>query len=134
MADSPFQISLVTAPSITMAPESQLEVLPGENVVFTVTAEGDALIYQWRKDGDNIDNMAGVYSGTDAATLTVLSASEPEDEGEYTVAVFNIQGLVTSNPPAILEIGECNIPGDCIQITNSVEHKFEIRTHAAEYE
>ena len=77
---------------------------PGDDVTFTVTAVGDALLYQWQKDGDNIDDTAGVYSGTDAATLTVLSASEPEDEGEYTVAVFNSVGLENSDP-VILEIG-----------------------------
>ena len=111
-ANYPFKISLVTAPSITVIPESQLAVQPGDNVTFTVTVEGDALTYQWQKDGDNIDDMAGVYSGTDTATLTVFSVSEPEDEGEYTVIVFNIKGLETSNPPAILEISKYIIPGD----------------------
>ena len=90
---------------ITVHPSSQLAVQPGDNVIFTVTAVGDALMYQWQKDGDNIDDMAGVYSGTDTATLTVFSVSEPEDEGEYTVAVFNSVGLETSDP-VTLEIGE----------------------------
>ena len=38
-------------------------------------------------------------------TLTVLSASEPEDEGVYTVIVFSSIGLETSDP-ATLEIGK----------------------------
>ena len=81
-------------------------VMPGANVFFSVIADGEELMYQWQKDGDNIDDMAGVYSGTDTANLTVLSAREPDDEGVYTVAVFNSAGLQISDP-ATLEIGEC---------------------------
>ena len=95
----------VLLPVIVTHPSSQLEVLPGGDVQFTVVAEGDSLQYQWQKDNDNIDDMTGVYSGTNTATLTVHSASEPEDEGVYIVAVFNIVGLATTDP-ATLEVGE----------------------------
>ena len=95
----------VLPPSIIAHPQSQLEVHPGQNVVFAAVAQGDDLQYQWQKDNVKIFNMPGVYSGTDTPTLTVISADEPEDEGVYIVVVSNTGGLVTTDP-ATLEIGE----------------------------
>ena len=82
---------------ITRQPVDQLNVMSGSDVMFSVTATGDGIIFQWQKDGTNIDDLAGTYSGTNTNTLTVLSVTDPEDEGVYSVLVTNIAGSQDSN-------------------------------------
>ncbi len=94
----------MTTPVITTDPVSRTDVLPAEQVMFTVAATGEALTYQWEKDDVNIDD-SDFYSGTDTAILTVVAAREPEDEGEYACIVGNPVGLETS-APATLGISE----------------------------
>ena len=100
-------ILLVTLPSITTQPVDQLLVTFGTDVMFSVVATGDDLIYRWQKDDVDISNTAGAYMGTDTAMLTVLSVADPEDEGTYRVVVANAVGIITSNE-AMLSIRECN--------------------------
>jgi len=58
---------------------------------FTVTASGEGpLSYQWRLDGLDL-------AGETNQTLTI-SAAQPGDEGDYTVAVSNRDGAVVSEP------------------------------------
>ena len=75
--------------------------------MFSVVATGDALIYRWQKDDVDISNTAGAYMGSDTAMLTVLSVTDPEDEGTYQVVVANAVGIIASNE-AMLSIRECN--------------------------
>jgi hypothetical protein len=76
------------APMITSHPSNQ-SVTEGQTALFTVAASGDApLGYQWKKDGVNIN-------GATSATLTIASAAFG-DMGNYTVAVANPAGSVTS--------------------------------------
>lgn len=79
-------------------------VLPGYDVIFSVTASGDSLSYQWRMGGVVISDELGVYNGTATDTLTLFNVQEPEDEGVYTVVVSNDADSVTSDE-ATLEIG-----------------------------
>ena len=85
----------------------QLSVTNGVDVVFSVEATGDGLIYRWQKYSVDIIDAAGAYMGTDTAMLTVLSVTDPNDEGTYRVLVGNSVGIVTSNE-VMLSIRECN--------------------------
>ena len=84
-------------PAITQNP--QPTVAPaGGTARLTVTATGDNLTYQWRKNGKNLPN-GGNISGATTATLTISSFSEA-DVGVYNVAVFNPGGSVISRTVA----------------------------------
>ena len=60
----------------------------GATTLF-VSASGDNLTYQWKKDGVDL-------SGENAAALTFEEA-RPQDSGNYTVVVGNADGNVTSS-------------------------------------
>ena len=75
-------------PSITVHPADELNALPNDNVVFTVAATGNMISYQWQKDGAVIMDGAD-YSGTQTNSLTVLSVTNPDDEGSFNVHVSN---------------------------------------------
>lgn len=84
-----------TLPSITTPPLAQ-NVAVGGSVTFSVVAAGTApLAYQWRKDG-------GAISGATNSSFTRANA-QPADAGDYTVAVSNVGGSVTS-PAARLTV------------------------------
>jgi len=83
------------APSITQPPDG-LEVIPGQRVVFNVTATGTGpLRYQWRFNGVNIPGATG-------ASLE-LASIKLSDAGEYSVEVSNESGFVLSTP-ALLSV------------------------------
>ena len=89
------------APAITAQPQS-LTVTQGMNATFSVTASGSGpLGYQWRFNGTNV-------AGATASSYTRNSA-QAADAGNYSVAVSNVAGVITSSnatltvlvPPAI---------------------------------
>ncbi len=75
-------------PVIATHPLSQ-NLLNGANVTLTVAATGNALTYQWKKNGADI-------SGATTASLP-LTNLQPSDAASYTVTVSNDGGAVTSN-------------------------------------
>jgi len=84
-------------PVISLQP--QPTVAPTNGVlVLTVTATGNNLTYQWRKNGLNLFNGGGV-SGAQTATLTI-SPFGTDDEGIYSVAVFSPAGSTISENAA----------------------------------
>ena len=89
-------ISIVTQPD-------DVTIAAGENAVFTVVVSGDSPSYQWQKDGADISDIADTYSGTNTASLTVLSAADGVDEGMYRVVVSNAASSpgVMSNAAAL---------------------------------
>ena len=82
-----------TPPAITADPQPTVGAEDG-TVTVSVTASGDNLTYQWRKDGRNLPN-GGNVGGATTANLTISSLSE-EDVAIYNVAVFNASGSVIS--------------------------------------
>ena len=74
---------------ITVQPVSLTLVVPGQRATFTVTAMGDNLVYQWRKDERNI-------AGATSATYTIEAVAE-SDTGMYQCIVSNAAGPVTTN-------------------------------------
>jgi PKD repeat protein len=84
------------APSISVNPQSQRKTV-GESVTFNVTAAGvPDPTYQWRKNGTAITGATG--------TSYTISPVGAVDRGSYDVVVTNTQGVVTSNPAAVLTV------------------------------
>ena len=77
-------LSLLGIPTITTQPVNQSACL-GSNATLTVVATGDALTYQWSKDGVNLIN-GGNISGATSATLTI-SSTTANDAGIYDVVI-----------------------------------------------
>ena len=75
-------------PAIVSIPKEQTVVLGGKTTLF-VSASGDNLTYQWKKNGQSI-------SGATSAALT-FNEARPQDSGNYTVVVGNTDGNVTSS-------------------------------------
>jgi len=81
-------------PQIVTQPQIQTLRL-GSNAIFSVDATGSpALIYQWRKNGTNLN--AATSSNL---TLTGITTN---DVGNYSVVITNLYGSVTSAPAALL--------------------------------
>ncbi len=84
------QYSLITSPSITMHPSSQM-VTAGRRATFSVSAYGtQPLKYQWRKNGVNI-------AGATSASYTLTTARLTDNGAQFSCLVSNAFGSVTSN-------------------------------------
>src|SRR6267378_414890 len=82
------------APSITSQPASQT-VTAGQTATFSVTASGTApLNYQWLRNG------AAVSSGP-SASYTTPATTTADTGAQFTVAVSNSAGKVTSNAASL---------------------------------
>jgi subtilisin-like proprotein convertase family protein len=91
-------VTVNTAPAITGQPVSQI-ACTGSTVVFSVTATGSNLTYQWRKGGVNLG------APTTLATLTLTNV-QASDAGSYDVIVSGTcPSPVTSNA-ATLVVGD----------------------------
>ncbi len=80
-------ISSDNRPVITSVTEDQ-DVLLGTDVVFSVTASGDDLNYQWYKN-------TSIMTGETDSSLSIRDVAD-SDEGYYRVIVTNTNGSVTS--------------------------------------
>ena len=76
------------APAIVSIPKQQTVVLGGKTSLF-VSASGDNLTYQWKKNGQDI-------AGANSSALT-FNEARPQDSGNYTVVVGNAAGNITSS-------------------------------------
>lgn len=86
-------------PPVVTADPQPTQVADAGTTVLSVTATGSGLTYQWRKDGRNLPN-GGHVSGATTANLTLSSVSK-DDEGVYSVAIFNAAGSVISKNAAV---------------------------------
>jgi len=100
-------LTVVDPPAILTQPASQTNNA-GATATFTVSASGNFLTYQWRKNGANLAN-GGNVSGATAPSLSLASLAVG-DSGTYTVAITNSAGSATSTP-AILTVISTNPPG-----------------------
>ena len=89
------QINIRSLASISTPPAAQTAVV-GNTVTFSVTATGEGLSYQWRKDEVNLADDTRI-SGSQTPTLTITNVSI-DDAGSYTVVITNLAGDVTSTP------------------------------------
>ena len=89
-------LTVNSAPSITTQPVSKT-VTAGQTAAFAVTATGSApLSYQWSKNGTPI-------SGATFASYTTAAETTADNGAQFTVAVSNTAGSVTSSA-AILTV------------------------------
>jgi len=89
-------LTVNSAPSIATQPVSRT-VTAGQTATFAATATGDApLFYQWSKNGTPI-------SGATSASYTTPAETTADNGAQFTVAVSNAAGSVTSSA-AILTV------------------------------
>ena len=100
---------------ILVQPASQLDVVPGQDAVFSVSASGDALTYQWQRESVDLTDVLDQYSGSTTSSLTVLSVEEA-DEGDYTCVVTASDGSSTTTDVAQLAVREC-----CVEVPFRVD-------------
>ncbi|MBC7411782.1 MAG: DUF3494 domain-containing protein [Bacteroidia bacterium] len=82
------------APIITTQPTNQA-VCNGSSAVFTVTASGSSLTYQWRKGLVNLID-GGSISGATTATLTINPATAADTASNYNVVITG------TTPPSVI--------------------------------
>jgi hypothetical protein len=88
-------VSVISPPAILEDPQSA-EVCPEDSVIFTVKAEGEGLIYQWRRG-----NL--ILPGATKSSYTIRVVSEA-DAGDYMVVIRNACGEWVSSSPAFLTV------------------------------
>jgi hypothetical protein len=100
--DDPYYLGLddvsvtpISLPVITSQP-TNFTALAGNNAAFSASAGGSApLVYQWRKNGANIANGAGI-SGATSNSLT-LTGVTTNSAANYSLVVANAYGSITSS-------------------------------------
>lgn len=96
------------APSIATQPVNQT-VSAGQTATFSVAASGTApLNYQWSKNGTAI-------SGATSSAYTTPATASSDNGSQFTVAVSNASGSVTSNTAALT----VNAASSTLQITTT---------------
>jgi alpha-tubulin suppressor-like RCC1 family protein len=86
-------LTVLPPPTITASPANQT-VAVGATATFSVTATGNSISYQWRRDDQPI-------AGANAATFTTAATVAADDRAVYTVDVGNGAGFVTSAPATL---------------------------------
>jgi gliding motility-associated-like protein len=81
-------LTVNAAPAITSQPANLVQCT-GTNAIFSVTATGAGLAYQWRKNGTNIVGATG-------STFTINNISVG-DAGNFDVVITGTCGNITSN-------------------------------------
>jgi DNA-binding beta-propeller fold protein YncE len=82
-------LTVLTPPTIISHPASQT-VEAGTTALFSVSAHGDSLGYQWQLEGAAISGATGRFLS--------VSSSQPSDAGRYSVVVSNLVAAVVSDP------------------------------------
>ena len=92
-------------PAITSQPQpSSLTVQVGSKVTMAMGANGNQLVFEWRKNGQPVTGNA-----TAATPVLELVSVQRGDAGSYTAVVSNAGGSVTSNP-VTLNISDTPVP------------------------
>ncbi|MCF8226739.1 MAG: immunoglobulin domain-containing protein [Bacteroidales bacterium] len=86
------------ATAITVEPDD-LDACQGDNVSFTISAEGDNITYQWRKDGVNLSD-GGDVSGATTNRLEIQNVISVNG-GNYSCRVFGTCDTVNSAPATL---------------------------------
>src|SRR5207302_5401078 len=81
--------SLCVAPNITAQPSNQTACV-GAAATFSITASGDGLTYQWRKNSQNIN-------GATSTILTLNNLTTNDNGSYYDVVITGTCGQLTSN-------------------------------------
>ncbi len=86
---------------ILTQPISQ-EIDLGEDVIFTVEAEGLILTYQWRKDGVELVDGGNIFGST--SNELNITAATSDDLGSYDCIITGDYGVETSDPAILSEV------------------------------
>ena len=84
--------SITTVTTLITVQPDNVNALVGENVNFTVVAEGVNLSYQWRKNGVNVGSNSNTYTINDV---------QYDDAGDFDVVVTGNYGVETSSIAAL---------------------------------
>jgi hypothetical protein len=118
-------VTPVSLPSITQQPGSQTNLV-GSNVSFAAAAAGTPpLAYQWRTNGVNLLNSAGISGAT--SNILSLTSVKAGSAANYTLVVTNLYGAVTSSvatltvvlPPSLTSSSLSNRTLQCGLNTNT---------------
>ena len=77
----------VDPPMVTQDPENQSVVTGAEAATFQIEATGDDLIFQWQKNGSDLQDGSN-YSGINTHTLKIQQVKK-SDAGHYRCHVKN---------------------------------------------
>lgn len=108
-SNDPALYSYSSGPSIVAQPV-QSEVNVSECATFTVVATGDAINFQWKRNGNDIP-------GANNPTYTTRPVTYMDNDSCFTVEVFNSYGSVISNP-AYLYVNDTLMPSIILQPCN----------------
>ena len=95
------------APAIVTSPVDRT-VATGKTVVMDVTASGEMMTHQWKKDGVDIPGAT--------SRILVIRNAQASDAGAYSVTVSNNGGSATSAPGSVTVVNTAN-PGRLINIS-----------------
>ena len=131
-ADTGFYSVVVTGPAgmATSAPPALLTVLDPvitsaplsttnnatTTATFSVTAAGTSPSYYWYKNGVPLTNGGNVAGAN--FTMLILANVLGSNDGNYTVVVSNVFGMVTNSPPASLLVMDPVITSQPQGVTN----------------
>lgn len=103
VASNNASLTIDVPPAITVQPSNELKCT-GETSVFSVTATGTDLSYQWRKGTANLVN-GGKVSGATSATITVSNVSAA-DAGDYNCVVSGVcsPSVTSGNASLTIEV------------------------------
>ncbi|MBS1510527.1 MAG: T9SS type A sorting domain-containing protein [Bacteroidetes bacterium] len=102
-------LTVNTAPVITTQPTATTNLCSGQNVTFSVIANGTAITYQWQLSTDNgttwnnITN-GGVYSGATAASLTITGATTAMNTYRYHCVISGTCTPAATTTSALLNV------------------------------
>jgi gliding motility-associated-like protein len=115
---APVTVSVIPQPSITAQPAS-LQICTGQGAMFSVTATGSSLTYQWQADQGsgfaNINN-GGVYSGATTNQLQISNSAGLNN--------VRYQCIVTSG-------GACSVTSNAALLVVNPRPAVTNQTHAA---
>ena len=89
---SPATFSIVSPPVITAQPVDIVKT-EGAAATFSITAAGDGVTYQWKKNGNVINNATN-------STFTIASTTIA-DAGNYLCVATNMEGSTASQPASL---------------------------------
>jgi len=95
------QLTIATSPSIT-AKSANLSLCVDQPAIMSITATGSNLTYQWKKNGTNLNDAAGI-SGTKTSEL-IITKSKQSDAGNYTCEVSSGCGASQVSSAIVLAV------------------------------
>jgi hypothetical protein len=111
MANPPLQLLLniaaTPAPAITQAPQDA-NVVEGATAIFSVTASGNNIVYQWQRSNDGGSSYTNVPGAT-AASVS-LAAALADNNSLWRVVLSNAGGSTTSTPARLAVTQQVVVP------------------------